>query len=129
SLTVNVFEKLTGLNYQQVMDLISQSVVSPTVTVVHDDGLSADGKHIFSADTSKQHITNLNTTSLDAIHRFVRLWRKTNLTFKELNAIRQSTIGNTTIDAHLIWGLQHFISLQQTLQVSAFQLLAFYDVL
>lgn len=128
SLQVNIFEKLTGLNYQQVMDLIS--VVAPTVTVVHDDSISADGKqHIFLADTSKQRITNLTATLLDTIHRFLRLWRKTSFTFKELNAIRQSAIGGGVIDAHLVWGLQYFISLQQSLQVSAFELLAFYNPL
>jgi len=124
SLPVNTFEKISGLNYQQVMDLLSQSVVSPAVTIVHNDT-----DHLLSADTTKQNITNLTNGSLDAIHRFLRLWRKTNFTFKELNAIRQSAIGGGNIDAHLIWVLQHFISLQQILQLSAFELLAFYDVL
>ena len=118
-MTVNVFEKLSGLNYSQIINLLQLQFINPLKDSVidHDD---------LSTDTTTQRITNLTTTKLDAIHRFLRLWRKTSLTMAELDAIITG-IGQGKIDAKFAWTLQHFLWLQQALQINAFQLLAFYQ--
>lgn len=118
---IDVFEKLTGLNYSQINNLIQLQFINPLKDsfIEHDDLLS---------DTTKQRITNLTAAKFDAIHRFLRLWRKTTLTMDELDAIIMSNIiGQGKITGKLAWQLNEFISLQHKLQLNVFQLLAFYQ--
>ncbi len=124
AITVNTFEKLTGLNYAQIDNLLKLQFINPTKDSVieHDD---------LTADTTKQRITNITPTRLDAIHRFLRLWRKTTLTMDELDAFIvcmsvQNGFTASTLNSTIAPELQQFISLQQTLQQSAFELLGFY---
>jgi hypothetical protein len=121
TIQVNVFEKATGLNYEQVVNLVQLQFINPAKDsfIQHDD---------LSCDTTKKRITNITTTRLDAIHRFLRLWRKTSFTMDELDAIIvSSAIGTNKIQNKLAWQLQQFTSLQQTLSLSTFELLAFYQ--
>lgn len=119
SLQVNVFERISGLSYQQIEEMVSLSFMSGS-KIEHDD---------LSSDTTKQRITSLTQTKFDMMHRLLRLWRKTNLSLSELNSIRQSLIGMGNIDAQLVWRLQYFTTLQQRLGLSASQLMTFYDLL
>lgn len=127
AIQVDIFEKLTGLNYAQVLNLLQLQFINPAkdITIEHD---SVDGT--ISLDRTMQRVTNLTADKLDAIHRFLRLWRKTTLTMDELDAIISGTgLGQGKIDAKLAWLLRHFILLQQTLQLDAFPLMAFYQPL
>ncbi|MEP6613595.1 MAG: neuraminidase-like domain-containing protein, partial [Mucilaginibacter sp.] len=121
TIAVNVFEKLSGLNYAQVLNLVQLQFINPAkdTLIEHDD---------LSANTTTQRLTNLTPVKLDAMHRFIRLWRKTSLTMNELDAIIMSPfIGQGKIVSKLALQLQQFFALQQKLQLNAFQLLAFYQ--
>jgi len=76
-----------------VIDLIWTAVHQPNKNTVieHDD---------LSSDRTKQRIINLTVTKLDAIHRFLRLWRKTPFSMTELDAlIMAPVVGNGKIVA------------------------------
>jgi Tc toxin complex TcA C-terminal TcB-binding domain/Neuraminidase-like domain/Salmonella virulence plasmid 28.1kDa A protein len=118
---VDVFESATGLSYAQILDLLTLQFINPTAdSLIEHDGLSCD--------TDKQHVSNITPAKFDAIHRFLRLWRKTSLTMDELDAIVMSpAIGNGTITPPLAWELQRFLQLMNKFSFSAVQLLAFYQ--
>jgi hypothetical protein len=123
TITINVFEKLTGLTYAQIDNLLKLKFINPTKDSVieHDD---------LTADTTKQRITNTTAAKLDAIHRFLRLWRKTPLTMDELDAFIVNMAflvgGTPTLNTTIADQLRHFLLLQQSLQLTPFQLVAFY---
>ncbi|HMH24879.1 MAG TPA: hypothetical protein VK563_24055, partial [Puia sp.] len=118
---VNVFEQLANLNYQQIANLVQLQFINSTKDTVieHDD---------LSSDTTKARITNLTPAKFDNIHRFLRLWRKTTLTMDELDSIIMAPLlGNRVLTAKTALQLQQFMLLQQRLDLTAFELLAFYQ--
>ena len=118
---IDVFEKFTGLTYDQILSLIGLQFINPAKDTViqHAD---------LTPNVTTQKLINLNGTKLDAMHRFLRLWRKTSLEMDELDAIIMSpTIGNGGMPAKLAYQIHLFTNLQQKLQLSAFELLAFYQ--
>lgn len=120
SLAVNIFQSLTNLDYQGVLDLIELQFINPAgdTKILHDD---------LSCDTGKQYLTNLTPGKFDAIHRFLRLKSKVSFTQQELDALIKA-FGNK-IDSNFAWQLHHFLSVQRMLSVDIFQLLAFYSEL
>jgi hypothetical protein len=121
SVQVDIFEQATGLTYGQIVDLLGLTFINPDKnSLIEHDNLSCD--------TDTQHITNLTPAKFDAIHRFLRLWRKTNLLMSELNAIILApAIGNGKIEPKIAWALQNFLVIQKSYSFTAFQLLAFYQ--
>jgi len=119
AIQVDIFEQLAGINYSEILNLLRLKFINPSKdsTIEHDD---------LSFDTTKQRVTNLTPAKLDAIHRFLRLWRKTSFSMDELDAIIM-TVGQGAINPALPFLLQKFISTQQALQLSTFQLLTFYS--
>jgi hypothetical protein len=124
AIQVNIFEKLSGLNYTQIVNLLQLTFINPTKNSVieHDEVTSG---------ITAQRITNITTTKLDAMHRFLRFWRKTTLTMDELDAFIvnmsvQNGFGSPTLNSLLADEMRHFILLQQSLQLTPFELLAFY---
>jgi hypothetical protein len=121
AIQVNIFEKLTGLNYNQILELVMLQFINPSkdTLIEHDD---------LSANITKQRLTNITPAKLDAIHRFLRLWRKTSFTMAELDAIIMApAIGAGKIASKLALQLYQFNILQKQLQLNTFQLLAFYQ--
>ena len=119
SISVNVFEKLTGLDYSQVAKLLELNFINP------DRGIRIIRKGI-TCDTTMMSVY-LNAVNFDAIHRYLRLWRKTTFTMDELDAIIMSpVIGNGKIENKLAWHIQQIMSLQQALSLDVFQVLGFY---
>jgi len=121
TIQVDVFEGLSGLTYSQVYDLIQLQFINPNKdTVIEHDSLAAN--------TNQQRLLNVTPAKLDAMHRFLRLWRKTSFTMYELDAIIMSpAIGQGSLQPKLALQLHQFVTLQQKLQLSVFQLLAFYQ--
>jgi Tc toxin complex TcA C-terminal TcB-binding domain/Neuraminidase-like domain len=119
---IDVFEQLTGLNYTQIVSLLGCRFINPLrdSVIEHDD---------LSCDITKQRIIKITPTKLDAIHRFLRLWRKTTFTISELDVVIMSAHGKGKIDTAFAWQLYQFTLLQQLLQLDIFQLMAFYDFL
>ncbi|MDP4214447.1 MAG: Tc toxin subunit A, partial [Bacteroidota bacterium] len=120
TISVNNFEMLTGLDYSQVAKLLELNFINP------DRGMRIIRKGI-TCDTTMMSISNLGAVGFDAIHRYLRLWRKTSFTMDELDAIIMSpVIGNGKIENNLAWHLQQIISLQEALSLDVFQILGLY---
>jgi hypothetical protein len=121
SIQVDVFENLSGLNYQQILDLLAVTFVNhkvaPFSVIEHDD---------LSSDTTKKRIIHITPAKLDAMHRFLRLWRKTAYSMQELSAIIMSLTPSITVDNRLAWTLQQFALVRQSLRLSVFEVLAFF---
>lgn len=121
SVELDLFMNMTGLDYGQVLSLLTLKSINPTQdSVILNDDLSCD--------TNKKSITNLTPEKFDIIHRFLRLWKKTSLTLEELDAIVQApALGNGAITPPLAWQLQYFVQFQGLWSLSAFQYLAFFQ--
>jgi Tc toxin complex TcA C-terminal TcB-binding domain/Neuraminidase-like domain/Salmonella virulence plasmid 28.1kDa A protein len=118
SVNLDDFENASGLQYSDILNLLSCAFTNPggTIVIQHDD---------LSCNTETQNIINLTGDSFDRMHRFIRLWRKTSLPMNELDAIIGSAaIGNGTIDNHLADELYHFLQLQKAWSLDSFSLLA-----
>lgn len=75
---VNKFLSKTGLDYQQMLALLDLAFVNPNGAIL----IEGD-----NCNTQAQTLTNLNASSLDRIHRFLRLWRKIGLKMWELDML------------------------------------------
>lgn len=75
---VNKFLSKTGLDYQQMLALLDLAFVNPNGAILIDGD---------NCNTQAQTLTNLNASSLDRIHRFLRLWRKIGLKMWELDML------------------------------------------
>ena len=81
-----------------------------------------------SCDLNTQHITNVTTEKFDHLNRFLRLWKKTSLTFEELDACIQCTaIGDGKIDENFAWQFHAFLQLKDRFGLDVFPLLALYE--
>ncbi len=120
---LDLFMDATGLEYDQVLQLLKLKTINPA-------GDSIILNQDLSCDTDKKQITSLNPAKFDAIHRFLRLWRKTSLSMEELDALVQApALGNGNISPTLAYELHHFLFLQQLWGLSAFQYLAFFQTI
>lgn len=119
---VDVFLQKTGLEYNDLLKLLSLEFINPNGTslkVVHLDS---------SCDTSKKRIDVLDATSLDRIHRFLRLWRKLGWQLWEVDLVLRTTQIGIDIDAGFIHRLKLFVELKEKLRgLTVEQLYAFYD--
>jgi hypothetical protein len=107
---VRYFLQKTGLEYAQLLALFDLKFINPTgdIFVQHLDS---------SCDTDKKVIQGLDTTKLDRIHRFLRLWRKLK-TWKmwELDlVIRHFRIGSGELNEAFLVNLFYFSELQKKL--------------
>src|SRR5262249_48131186 len=121
SVEVDLFLNYTGLEYADLMTLLSLDFINPTLDskIDHDD---------LSCDLNTQHITNVTTEKFDHFNRFLRLWKKTSLTFEELDAcIQCPAIGNGTLDTNFAWQFHAFLQLKDRFDLDVFPLLALYE--
>lgn len=117
---LDLFMDYTGLDYATVLQLLAEYTINPGKDSLID---SQD----FSCDLNKKTITNITPTKFDIIHRFLRLWKKTNLSLDELDGVVQAkALGNGAITQTLAWQLRPFLSMIQRWSLWAFPLLAFY---
>ncbi len=123
SVSVSIFSKHTKLSYYQVLELL-------LVKFVNDPDappISKIERPVNSCDTDLQSITNLNLSKFDLMHRFIRLWRKSNWKMWELDLlIRNSKIGNNKIDGETLVNLKRFKQLQEKSKLPFEVLLAFF---
>lgn len=120
TVAINDFEHASGLQYNDILALISLSFINPgkDILILHDD---------LSCDTDTQSLIHLSPPAFDRMHRFIRLWRKTTLSMQELDTIIMCpATGNGVIDPAFAVQIYNFIQLQSTWQFSASQLLSFY---
>jgi Tc toxin complex TcA C-terminal TcB-binding domain/Neuraminidase-like domain/Salmonella virulence plasmid 28.1kDa A protein len=121
SVNVDDFENASGLQYQDILNLLSCLFINPgqSIVIQHAD---------LSCNTETQSIINLTADAFDRMHRFIRLWRKTSLPMNELDAIILSTaVGNGTIDPSFALEFSHFLKWQNAWSLGTFQLLALYQ--
>jgi hypothetical protein len=119
---VNVFLDRTGLEYADMLRLLSLKFINPAgaIRVNHLDN---------SCDTAQKELTSLDDNALDRIHRFLRLWRKLGWKMWELDlVINHPVIGSGGgIDDQFGRNLLPFRKLQEKLpSLSIEQLCAFY---
>ncbi|MDO3641762.1 neuraminidase-like domain-containing protein [Mucilaginibacter sp. L3T2-6] len=118
---VDVMLALTGLNYDELLSLISLQFINPTkdIAIQHDT---------LAPDINQQRLINLNEIKMDAMHRFIRLWRKTSFSMQDLDAIIMAPkMGGGAISTKLPYRIQLLTSLQQKLQLGVEEILAFYQ--
>lgn len=118
---IDTFQGLTNLTYDQILSLISLQFINPKKDIViqHNN---------LDADVTTQKLINLDGTKLDAMHRFLRLWRKTTFSLQEMDAIIMAAkMGAGAIPVKLPYFIHLLTNLQQKLQLSVFEVLAFYQ--
>lgn len=122
TVAVSDFMKRTKLSYKEVLDLLLVRFVNDPST-----SKSVVQRVPDSCDLDTQQITNMEVAKFDLMHRFIRLWRKTNWTMWELDLLlRNSKIGGSTLDANALINLMKFAKLQEGLKLQFEILLAFY---
>ena len=85
---VSMLLQQSGLSYRELLNLLQTSyvkAVTPPLTI----------EPAFACQPSKMTFKDLNTSHLDRIHRFVRLWRRLGWTMSDLDRII-STFGSGT---------------------------------
>jgi len=98
---VDTFLTKTGLTYQDLELLLKLKFIDTAGDLfIKHLGLDDAEGHGFTCDTTKKEIANLDDTSLDRIHRFLRLQKKTGWKFETLDEIiSQPKLGNGKLDA------------------------------
>lgn len=118
---VSVFLHKSGLTYKQLRDLLRLKFINPLADakIVHTDS---------SCDTEQKTISNLTTSKLDRINRFLRLWRKTKWQMWELDAlIMNSKIGNGQLDDNALILIKEFDEFIKILNLKPEEALPYYD--
>src|SRR5690606_1167526 len=82
TVAVSDFMKRTKLSYKEVLDLLLVRFVNDPST-----SKSVVQRVPDSCDLDTQQITNMEVAKFDLMHRFIRLWRKTNWTMWELDLL------------------------------------------
>jgi hypothetical protein len=107
---VRKFLQKTALGYNDLLAMLDLKFINPVgdIAIVHLDA---------SCDTDKKVLTNLNRQTLDAIHRFFRMWRKlSGWKMWELDlAIRHPRIGNGALDETFLIRLMDFGEVRNSL--------------
>lgn len=107
---VRKFLQKTSLEYNELLTLLDLKFINPTgnITIHHFDP---------SCDTDQKAVLVLDASSLDRIHRFLRLWRKLDgWKLWELDlVIRHSRIGNGGLDESFLINLFYFSQLKNKL--------------
>lgn len=117
---VSVFLQKSELEYKQLRDLLKTSFINPLSDsdIVHSDA---------SCDTKHKKISNLTSTKLDNINRFLRLWRKTGWQMWELDKVlTNTTIGNAILNDPFLIQLKNFDELSKSLNLKPEETLAYY---
>ncbi|WP_308993434.1 neuraminidase-like domain-containing protein [Mariniflexile litorale] len=124
SVAVSDFMDRTKLTYTELLQLLLVKFVNdPTIP-----SKSVIERPVDTCDVDTQVITNLNVSKFDIMHRFIRLWRKTGWEMWELDLLLRNTkIGNKTINEDTLINLKKFKLLQGKLKVKFEILLSFYD--
>ncbi|HSR16819.1 MAG TPA: neuraminidase-like domain-containing protein, partial [Ignavibacteriaceae bacterium] len=123
SISVSLFMKKTKLSYNELLELLLVRFVNNP----DDVNKIRIERPADSLDLDLQTLTNLNLSKFDLLHRFIRLWRKTGWKMWELDLlVRNSIIGNNSIDGSLLVNLKRFKQLRLKLKLPFETLLAFY---
>ncbi|MGA9768040.1 MAG: neuraminidase-like domain-containing protein [Blastocatellia bacterium] len=104
---VDAFLDRTGLEYTDLLRLLSLNFVNPnsTVKIKHLDS---------SCDTSQKEMQGLDDLFLDRLRRFLRLWRKLGWKMWEVDFVIQHTaLGNGTLDTNFVLRLYPFLKLKE----------------
>lgn len=98
---VDTFLTKTGLTYQDLELLLKLKFIDTAGDLfIKHLGFDDPEGHGFNCDTTQKEIANLDDTSLDRIHRFLRLQKKTGWKFETLDEIiSQTKLGNGKLDA------------------------------
>ncbi|WP_212004534.1 neuraminidase-like domain-containing protein [Chitinophaga sp. HK235] len=74
----------TGLDYGQLLQLLSMPFINPAGNIYIQDTVPAGGTQ---CDTNQFVVMNLNTAAAGRIHRFIRLWKKLNIRMQEADMV------------------------------------------
>ncbi|MFL5587807.1 MAG: neuraminidase-like domain-containing protein, partial [Ktedonobacteraceae bacterium] len=121
----DTFRKQTGLSRQELEDLLTQNLSQEELNA----GLAhafyfnqiLDKDHPLQLGTDKSIITNLNMAALDRLQRFIRLAKKLNWSFADLDWVLRS-LHASEITAELIQSLAAIKQVQARVNVPAVML-------
>jgi len=118
---VDIFLNASGIGYADLLNLLTLQFINP-----NQDSLIVSND--LSCDTSQKNISNLSNDKLDRIHRFLRFWKKTTLSFSDLDACilaKGKNIGLLNPNQAVL--IETIIKLGNTLSLSVSQVLSFYQ--
>lgn len=123
TMAVKEFMNRSQLSYTELLNLLMVRLVNdPSAANRREIERPAD-----TCDLNKQLINNLSPERMDRMHRFIRLWRRTNWSMWELDLLlRNNIVGNNSIGAEALVNLWHFSKVQRKLDLPVELLLAFY---
>ena len=126
---VDHFLDKTGLTYKELDLLPSLKFIDPAdkLFIEHQyDDPNASEKTI-SCDTTKKYIANLNEDTLDRIHRFLSLQKKTGWKFEVLDEIiSQSKLGNGQCNDTCLIKAADLLKLSEETGIKIEELVGFY---
>jgi len=121
---VSEFIKHAKIDYPQLLQLMEISWINSPAPNVK---LHIERRPIDCCDPAKHYIVNLTTATYDRIHRFLRLWRHTDLEMWELDLlIRAEKIGYGKIDQNTLIKLKQFKQAQDRFGLSFDAALSFF---
>lgn len=122
SWSVEKFLEKSGLSYKELLVFLQAKFVNP------DSDRSVINRPVDDCDVDKQTIDRISLAKLDRMHRFLRLWRRSNWKIWELDLlIRNAKIGNGNLDRNCLVALWKFKIIQEELGLSVEELLGFFD--
>lgn len=125
---VDHFLDKTSLSYSELEMLLALKFINPknTLQISHGIDMSQD-KMTISCDTSEKKLSKLTEDTLDRIHRFLRLQKKTTWNFEVLDQlISQRKLGNGTLDNACIIKAANLLQLSSTLGIKIEELIGFF---
>ncbi|MBC7391097.1 MAG: hypothetical protein H7329_17965, partial [Opitutaceae bacterium] len=117
---VDHFLEKTGINFKELGVLLALKFIDK------DGNLFI--KHLdLSCDTAKKEIANLNETSLDRIHRFLRLQKKIGWKLEVMDAIiTQPKLGNGLLDDVCLINAATLLEIAENTGINIEELIGFY---
>jgi hypothetical protein len=118
---ISVFLQKTGLEYRELISLLTCGFINK------DLPQSSILCPLDNCDLDKQTLSNLTSTRMDKINRFLRLWRKTSLKMDELDSlIMHPNVGKEQLDSDFLIVLKQFEELRKLLKLGVEEMTAFY---
>ncbi len=118
---VDVFLNASGIAYSDLLSLLTLQFINPA-----QDSLIVSND--LSCDLTKKNISNLGNDKLDHIHRFLRLWKKTTLSFTDLDACimaKGKNLGLLVPNQAVL--IENILKLCNSLSLNISQVLCFYQ--
>ncbi|UCE05529.1 MAG: hypothetical protein JSW07_18265, partial [bacterium] len=125
---VPIFLEKSGMDYEQLVDLLNTNFINPlnSIKIEYPKSKSVEESIIQPIyDLDEACISDLDSSTLNKMHRFMRLQQKTGWTIFELDKVIR-ILQFENIDNNLIITIRHLRELQTDLGISLDELLSWY---